>query len=495
MQLSARNCSFCSCSAGTSKGEGCKDAQLSKFHILRIRKGYQYSQEMTNNKIAKQVHTPTVSRILPDGRIIELVYSPSDRSTKLAVWDGKEAVLQNEVEHTKDEVLLPISATNNLIRHEAIVLPEKSEPYGSTAELVEEIGRYFDRYVVLSDWFRRVAAYYVLSTWVYDAFQEIGYLRLQADWGSGKTRALMVIGSICQKGYFASGASTVSPIFHGLNTFRGTLILDEADFRFSDLTAELCKILNNGTVQGFPVLRTAMTQKNEFDPRAFHVFGPKIVAMRKSFDDEALESRFITERMDTLKLREGIPINLPPEQKEEARRLRNMLLQYRFDNRRKVRPDLSLVEPTLSPRTNQMLVPLLSVVDLPSEREAICSAMAMQEKERVAARSMSIEAELVDVLSELSIGDKEAPVGISAITAGLIDRFARNYDRPITPRYVGSLLRSRLGLNTYKSNGMYVVVVDPTRLETLRTRYGTFDRTGFQRNFGVQRRSRCSSSS
>jgi len=428
---------------------------------------------MAKGKSTTPARIPTVSRILPDGRMVELVYSRTDRTTKLAVWDGKETALVDELKTDIGEILVPISGSNNLIQHEAIVLPEKPESYGTTTELVEEIGRYFDRYVVLSDWFRRVAAYYVLSTWVYEAFQEMGYLRVQADWGSGKTRALMVIGSICQKGFFASGASTVSPIFHGLNTFRGTLILDEADFRFSDLTAELCKILNNGTVQGFPVLRTAFTQKKEFDPRAFHVFGPKIVAMRKSFDDEALESRFITERMDVLKFREGIPINLPPEQKEEARQLRNRLLQYRFDNRFNVQANPSLVDPTLTPRMNQILVPLLSVVERASDREAICAAMTALEADRIASRAMSIEAELVDVLAELVTAETGEPIGIAAITTSLIDRYGRDYDRPITNRYVGSLLRTRLGLKTYKSHGIYMVAIDPERLNILCERYGS----------------------
>lgn len=428
---------------------------------------------MAKIKSPLPVRTPTVSRILGDGRMAELVYSPVDRATTFAIWDGKNVAFENEIKINPDEVLVPVSGSNNLIRHEAIVLPEKPEPYGTTTELVEEIGRYFDRYVVLSDWFRRVAAYYVLSTWVYEAFQEMGYLRVQADWGSGKTRALKVIGSICQKGFFASGASTVSPIFHGLNTFRGTLILDEADFRFSDLTAELSKILNNGTVQGFPVLRTAFTEKKEFDPRAFHVFGPKIVAMRKSFEDEALESRFITERMDALKLRKDIPINLPQEQKEEARRLRNKLLQYRFDNRFRVQADPSLVDPALTPRTNQILVPLLSVVEQVSDRKAICAAMIALEEDRIAARAMSIEAELVDVLGELSDPETGAPIGIGAIASRLIDRFGRDYDRPITNRYVGSLLRTRLGLKTYKSHGVYMVAIDPERLNVLCNRYGS----------------------
>ena len=131
------------------------------------------------------------------------------------------------------------------------------------------------------------------------------------DHGSGKTRALLTIGSLCYKGLFASGASTVSPIFHTLDAFRGTLIFGGADFRFSDERAEIVKILNNGNVSGLPVLRTMMNRQREFNPQAFQVFGPKIVATRGSYEDKGLESRFLTEEMGSRKLRSDIPINLP----------------------------------------------------------------------------------------------------------------------------------------------------------------------------------------
>jgi tRNA A37 threonylcarbamoyladenosine biosynthesis protein TsaE len=72
--------------------------------------------------------------------------------------------------------------------------------------------------------FENVATHYVLLTWLYDAFNELPYLRLRGDYGSGKTRALLTIGSLCYKAFFASGASTVSPTFHTLDAFRGTLM-------------------------------------------------------------------------------------------------------------------------------------------------------------------------------------------------------------------------------------------------------------------------------
>jgi hypothetical protein len=190
--------------------------------------------------------------------------------------------------------------------------------------------------------FENVATHYVLLTWLYDAFNELPYLRLRGDYGSGKTRALLTLGSLCYKAFFASGASTISPISHTLDAFRGTLIFDEADFRFSDEPAEIVKILNNGNVRGLPVLRTMMNRQREFNPEAFQVFGPKIVATRGSYDDKALESRFLTEEIGSRKLRSDIPIDLPDSFKEEAREVRNKLLLYRFHRRHEVKLDESL---------------------------------------------------------------------------------------------------------------------------------------------------------
>ena len=76
-----------------------------------------------------------------------------------------------------------------------------------------------------------------------------------------------------------------------LDIFRGTLLIDEGDFRFSDEKADIVKILNNGNVKGFPILRCEVNQKHEFHPRAFEVYGPKIVATRSYYHYLRLESR------------------------------------------------------------------------------------------------------------------------------------------------------------------------------------------------------------
>src|SRR6185369_13630052 len=335
------------------------------------------------------------------------------------------------------------------------------------------IEAYIARYVDLTDAFQRIASAYVLLSWVYDAFNELPYLRFRGDYGSGKTRALLVVGSICYKPFFASGASTISPIFHTLDTFGGTLIVDESDFRMSDEKAELVKIFNNGNVRGFPVLRSSATPQHTFDPRAFSVFGPKIVAMRHSFDDPALESRFLTEDMGKRPLRQGIPINLPDAQRDEARELRNRLLWYRFTMLRSAAINTAAYDERLSPRTNQIVAPLLSVIGDANLRTSICEHMAGAEKQLRVERSGSPEGQLLDVVLTLVGKANAAHITVTEITDAFVERFGKEYERPITPRYVGHLLRNRLRLMTYKRHGNFVLPGTQTaHLRVLAERYG-----------------------
>ncbi len=227
---------------------------------------------------------PTVSRVSGD-TIVELIYDRNAHKTGLVVSHGGKWTVEHETEIKTGERLIPYAATNSLIRHDCVVLPSEPVDHGSKEALIQDITAYLHRYVDLSPLFERIAAHYILLTWVYDAFNELPYLRFQGEYGSGKTRALIALGSIAYKGFFTSGASTVSPIFHTLDTFGGTLILDEADLRFSDKMADLVKILNNGTVKGLPVLRTLQNRHKEFNPAAFNVFGPKIIAMRSAFKE------------------------------------------------------------------------------------------------------------------------------------------------------------------------------------------------------------------
>ena len=424
---------------------------------------------------AKRTRAPAVSRSLADGTLIELLYRASDSTTAFAVWRGETWTIENEVK-IGGELLVPFSPGNNIIKNEVVLLPSEPQEYGSKDQLLDEIRVFLHRYLDVTPSFENVAAHYVLFTWVYDAFNEVPYLRFQGDFGTGKTRALLVLGSICCRAFFASGASTVSPIFHIVDAFRGTLVFDEADFRFSDEKAEIVKILNNGTVSGMPVLRTMQNYRREFNPRAFQVFGPKVVAMRGTYGDRALESRFLTEVMGNAPLRADIPLNLTGSMREEALVLRNKLLLYRF----RTRNGLSVTSGShiigVASRVNQIVLPLLELVDDPPVRQELVKFARAAHEGIIAERGLTTEAQLLEVIRELLQSEAATALSIGDIQARFVERFGAEYARPVTPRWIGSLLRRRLHLSPYKSHGRYVLpALDKEQLAFLCDRYGISD--------------------
>ncbi len=420
------------------------------------------------------LRVPTVSRVCRDGTIIELVYNPSKRTTGLAVarFDGLWNIEQ-EVRIETGETLIPYSAQNNLIANECVLLPSAPFDYVSKDELLRDIRAFLHRYVDLSPLFEAIAAHYVLMTWVHDAFGELPYLRLRGDYGTGKTRGLMAIGSLCYRPFFASGASTTSPIFHTLNSFGGTLVLDEADFPQSDARADLVKILNNGTVQGIPVLRTVVNRHKEFNPAAFKVYGPKIIAMRESFRDTALESRFLTEETGMRPLRSDIPIQLPATLKTEALELRNRLLHFRFCEFSKIKSDTTALVEGIEPRLNQTALSLLSVVDDPLLRAEIQAWLVAQHERTVANRRSTPEGSVVAALVAAFASSDKRHVLVGTVTSLFNDAHEREYGHPMTHKWIGYMLRVRLGIATHKSGGVYVVPMsEKAKVEALARRYG-----------------------
>jgi hypothetical protein len=402
-----------------------------------------------------------------------MVYRPQEKRTAFVVFKDEKWSYETGFNTDAFRRWVPYSANNNLIKNEVVLLPSEPEEYGSEEELLSEIQSFIHRYVDVSPLFEKIASYYVLFSWVYDGFNELPYLRLRGDPGSGKTRFLLIVGSICYKPIFASGASTVSPLFRILDAFHGTLIIDESDFRLSDEKAEVVKILNNGNAKGFPVLRSESFGKREFNPRAYHVFGPKIVATRGFFEDRALESRFLTEEMGQFRLRDDIPISLPSQYKEEALHIRNKLLLFRFRNLKKPRITESLVDRTIEPRLNQIFVPLLSIIEDKKAREDLQELARDYNREIISDRGMDMEAQVLEIIQDILSSPYNARLSIKDITRLFIDRHGMDYERKITTKWIGNIIRKRLNLKTQKTHGLYVIPLsEKPKLDRLFEKYG-----------------------
>jgi hypothetical protein len=423
-------------------------------------------------KTKKRSARPTVSAVLPDGSLIEMLYRPEEHRTLFCVSKDDEICYEANL-LVNGRRLAPYSWQNNLLTNEVVLFPSEPTEYGTDQELVEAIRDFTHRYVDVSPLFEQIASYYVLFTWVYDAFNELPYLRLRGDTGSGKTRFLLTVGSLCYKPIFASGASTVSPLFRILDAIRGTLIIDEGDFRFSDEKAEIVKILNNGNARGFPVLRSESLNGREFSPRAYTVFGPKLVSTRGFFQDRALESRCLTEDTGGRKLREDIPINLTVPYKQEALELRNKLLLFRFRNYSKRHVDPALVDRSIEPRLAQIFVPLLSVIEDARAQNALRQVARDYHRDLVADRGMDIEAQMLEIIQELQQEPFSPGLAVKEIAERFIARHSEDFERKITPHWVGYIIRRKLGLKTEKRHGSYFVAdSEGPKLAHLVEKYG-----------------------
>ena len=421
---------------------------------------------------------PTVSAVLPDNALAEMVFDPVSKRTAFALWRGDSWSIQDSLEAESSLPMVPYSPENNLLKHEVVLFPSGPVEYESEEVLLSEVQSFIHSYVDVSPLFEKIASYYVLFSWVYDSFNELPYLRLRGDPGSGKTRFLLTVGSLCYKPIFASGASTVSPLFRIIDSFRGTLIIDEGDFRLSDERAEIVKILNNGNARGFPVLRSEVTSKREFNPTAYAVFGPKLVATRGFFQDRALESRCLTEAMGQQRLRDDVPINLPPAHKDEALALRNKLLLFRFRNFHKGEPSESLVDRSIEPRLNQVFVPLLSIIEDEKAREELKELARKYHSELVADRSLDMEAQVLEIIRD-SLAKGEERLSVKDITDWFIDRHGADYERKITTKSIGNIISKKLLLRTQKSHGVFVIPrSEEPKLSRLYERYGINPKEG-----------------
>jgi hypothetical protein len=428
--------------------------------------------EGATEKAKKQSARPIVSTAPSDGSLVEMVYRPDETRTLFCVSRNDEIRYETNL-LVNGRRLVPYSPRNNLLTNEVVLFPSQSSEYQSEEDLVDGVRAFIHRYVDVTPLFEQIASYYVLFTWVYDAFNELAYLRLRGDTGSGKTRFLLTVGSLCYKPIFASGASTVSPLFRILDSIRGTLIVDEGDFRFSDEKAELVKILNNGNGRGFPVLRSESASGREFSPRAYSVFGPKLIATRGYFQDRALESRCLTEEMGGRKMREEIPINLTAQYKREALELRNKLLTFRFRNFGKRLIDPALVDRSIEPRLAQIFVPLLSVIEDAGARQALRQVARDYHRELVADRGMDIEAQVLEIIQELQEMGYGARLSVKEIANRFIEQHGEDFERKVTPHWIGHVVRRKLGLKTEKRHGSYVIASsEALKLACLYEKYG-----------------------
>jgi len=418
------------------------------------------------NSDKKKENKVYLSTVVTDSILYEMIYDSNNGKTRFVS-------LQQDTINYIDKLppnIYPIQPTNGFLRNNVVLLPSDVSEYESEAALLKDIKDFIHKYVQISERFEELTPYYILLTWFYDQFSELPYIRAIGDYGCGKSRFIKVLGSISYKPMFTMGASTVAPLFRVIEQFRGTLVLDEADLKYSDTNSEMVKILNNGFQKGFPVLRCS-NSKNNHEVEAFNVFCPKIVATRNKFKDQALESRFLVEYMSDELTRNDIPINLDKNFEEEALELRNKLLLWRLRNYdRKI--DLNNIQHdrSIETRLSQIVAPLSMVIQDEESKVKLKEMMREYDKELKIDRGHSFYAPILDVLIMLMKEGRDVRMGD---IAGDYNMTLPRGEKELSGRKIGQIVRRTFGIKTIRKSVGYIVDVQSynKRIAKLRKKY------------------------
>ena len=422
-----------------------------------------------------------VSLVHRNGYLLETVYKPEQEKWPLRFnyfHLGKRRKFGSSISFDINKVRPP--ALDDMVREGVVLLPSKGTPVSAADQtcLVDKLIRFIHRYLDIPPFWEKMVAHYILMTWVYDRFTAVPYLRLLSEHGTGKSRFLQVVGALCYKSIICGGSISVSSVFRLTDQWRGTLALDECDFNHSSEWAEIIRLLNCGYMAGLPAVRAESVGRS-FMPRAFYVFGPKILAGRHRFEDSALESRCLTYTPEERKLRDDIPRQLPEGFWGEALELRNQLLGWRFENLDALQVDESALL-HLDPRLTQIGTTLHNVSNDEMFRSEYLRFLSEFGREDRAERPQSVIVEAIrDLSSELETDPELSAqlkihvpdfLTVKAVTERANALIQDRGGNQIGPKRVGGIIRS-LGFKTQRARDGYRFSPDAKRIEALVEKY------------------------
>jgi hypothetical protein len=410
-----------------------------------------------------RVHIPCV---IGSDWLAEQLY---DKQTGVAVFcvrnPDRTISTASSVPHTAGLTAHPVNG--ELVKKGFVLFPHQLARYGTQDELEQRIRQHIRRGVALSPTAESVCVAYVLYTWLFERFTTAPYLHAIGDMGAGKSVLLEVLGGLCNRGILMAGGTTLSALFRTIDQFRGTLIFDETDFSSrSDDHHEVMRMLRTGFKKGPGLMRTEGGPEN-WTVRCFDVFGPKIVAGRWPFPDDALESRCVPIYMrvgvDSVLYRE----ELSQEYHQAAAELRAQLLQWRFDHM--FAPLARVDGERFEGRVMQVYRPLATVTATREIRDALKSAVGHMQIELTDARHQSPEGRVLQAVFKLA--SKGTTRLAKLYMSQISDETDTGDQERLSPRRVSAVCKGFRILPTKDRMGRFILF-DLDAHATLLARYG-----------------------
>lgn len=433
-------------------------------------------------KVEKEIVIPTTS-IVHDGILYETIYSNGQYyfaylANDPRIHDEKYVDYMREQNHNIDpyefrttyRVWNYLPQSGEEVQKNVVLLPSIPLAFKNIEEVINEIHMFIKEFCDIPDEFIQISTYYILLTYFYDRLDQIPYLSFLGDTGTGKSRCKHVIGSLCYLPIFVNAGASPAAIYRLIDKWHGTLVMDEADFKVSDETNEMVKLLNCGFERYSP---RVVCDSNDANKLVFNnPFCPKIIARRFNFQDKAMESRCITQ-ITYQTARKDLLVVLPPDFWERAKNIRGKLLMMRlrywhlFNN-----PKLNvLADLDIEPRLQQAYTGLALVLTaFPSELIRFKKFLVEKNQELIQERLDTLEGSLVWAYSEL------VRLGIKPITARVLsEKATEQFGEILYPKSIGRKLKALGFVSKYKKvSGIAYreLCINPDIIIGLYQRYG-----------------------
>lgn len=371
------------------------------------------------------------------------------------------------------------------ISKKTVLFPSALGHYDSECQLIADIRAFLHKWFDMSPAWERITSYYVLFTWFYDAgFETIPYLRALGDYGTGKTRYIESAGHLCYRPMLISGGDSEAIIFRMIDDYRGTMIVDEAQFSDSNANTLIAQMINLGNrITGN--IKRLEGDNGSYKRKVFMVFCPKIFAARYEFGDDAMGSRCLTQYMVKSDPRHGVPLDTDPSFRSDAQAIRNKLAHYRLQTWKPVVIDHTLTDRTIMPRLAQITIALRTIIKDPEALAEMDTYIHIYNRTLIGERSMTDQAFVVQALAHIyyrvdqpaqlvDLGPDLTLANITKVAQKLM--LDMDPDKKFNQQKLSRLLTQQLGLTgrgrDHRRDSITTVEFAEDQLRQLMARYG-----------------------
>lgn len=422
------------------------NGELTKQRQLAAIGGVAYLSELASNGLPRanfDQHARTLIRF-EAVRLAQVECA----SVQKAIASGDQDAALAAIREAQDRFQFFTSLANGTQADNSIVRADPDpwpEPVG-TAALLEELASIYCRFVILSEHGPEALALWTLHSYTFEHGEFSPILALiSPEKRCGKTTTLHLADCLSRRALFTSNV-TAAALFRVIEQHKPTLLIDEFDsISNPERKEDLRNILNGGHNRTGKAIRC---DGEDNKPRAFCVFGPKMVASIGDLPDTLMD------RAIKLPMRRKLAGETVDRLRRfDATETRRRCVRWARDNAAAIATAKPYLPPVLNDRAADNWEPLLAIAELAGEdwrNRAQEAALALSGETAQGTANLGVE-----LLHDMDAVFAEH-TATRMTTSELIDALRKLEERPwasacygrgISPHYLSKLLKP-FGVNS-----------------------------------------------